>query len=104
MLRRHVRFDVAVWATVDPVTVMVTHCLIDGMPRDAVLEAAVFRNEYGEDDLLKLADLARAPAPGGALLAGAGGDPGRSRRLVELYRPRGFDDELRVALVEEGQA
>ena len=83
-LRRHVDFDVGVWATIDPTTVMTTHCLLDGMPRDAQLESDVFRNEYQEDDVLKAAEMARASVPAGSLLAATGGDRARSPRLSEL--------------------
>ena len=99
-LRRHLDFDVAVLATVDPTTVMWTHCLIDGMPRDEGLEAAVFANEYGQEDVLKLTDL---DAPRG-LVEATGGDPQRSRRFAELYAPRGIDDELRAVLADRRSA
>jgi DNA-binding CsgD family transcriptional regulator len=99
-LRRHLDFDVAVLATVDPTTVMWTHCLIDGMPHDANLEAGVFANEYGQDDVLKLTDLTE---PQG-LVEATNGDPRRSRRFAELYAPRGIDDELRAVLADRRSA
>ena len=100
VLRRHVGFDVAVVATVDPTTAMWTHCLLDGMERDEVLEAAIFDNEYREHDLLKLGDLLHLRSHAGSLLVAAAGDSRASRRLHEIYRPAGFADELRVLLVD----
>lgn len=102
VLRRHVGFDVAVMATVDPTTAMWTHCVLDGMERDEALEAAIFDNEYREPDLLKLGDLMHERSHAGSLLTAAGGDPGASRRLDQLYRPAGFADEARLLLVDHG--
>lgn len=72
------------------------------MERDETLEAAIFENEYGEHDLLKLSDLLRVRSHAGSLLAAASGDPAGSRRLQEIYRPAGFVDEVRVLLVDHG--
>jgi hypothetical protein len=71
VLRSHMPFDMAVWATVDPLTAMWTSCVIDGAPRDEALEADVFANEYGVPDVLKLTDLAHRPGSvrGGTLPA-----------------------------------
>lgn len=102
ILRRHIGFDVAVVATVDPTTAMWTHCLLDGMERDEALEEAIFENEYGEHDLLKLSDLLHVRSHAGSLLVAAAGDTGGSRRLHEIYRPVGFVDELRLLLVDHG--
>ena len=103
-LRRHVGFEVAVLATVDPTTVMWTHCLLDGMDRDEELEAEVFRNEYGVADALKLVDLRSAPRHAGTLGTTAGAAPSCSERLEAIYRPRGITDELRVLLVDGDSA
>lgn len=102
LLRRHVAADVGVWATVDPTTVMVTDCLLDGMPRDPELERGVFANEYGQEDVLKLADLVSRAVGAASLVDATGGDPSRSPRYAELYHPRGFDDEARVVFLDEG--
>ena len=45
VLRSELGFDLAVWATVDPTTVMWTSCVLDGAPRDEDLEIGVFANE-----------------------------------------------------------
>ena len=98
VLRRYVGFDMAVWATVDPLTTMWTSCVIDGAPRDEALEAAVFANEYGVPDVLKITDLAHRPgaARGGTLAGVTGGDPTRSPRFRDVLAPRGVSDELRL--------
>ncbi|MFB9377339.1 LuxR C-terminal-related transcriptional regulator [Kineococcus gynurae] len=98
-LRGRLGYDVAVWATVDPVTTMWTSCLLDGMARDPALEAAVFDNEYRADDVLKLSDLAAAGRSGTAWNA-TRGDVTTSVRHRDLLGPAGFDDELRVVLTD----
>ena len=102
VLRKHVGFDVAVVATVDPTTAMWTHCLLEGMERDEALEQEIFDNEYRERDLLKLGDLLHVRSHAGSLRAAAAAGEEGSRRLQEIYRPAGFADELRVLLVDGG--
>lgn len=97
-LRPRLPYDLAVWATVDPLTTMWTSCVIDGGTRDEVLERQVFENEYGVPDVLKLRDLAHGSAAGRAatLALSTAGDPAASARFREVYAPRGFADELRI--------
>ncbi|MEU2348680.1 helix-turn-helix transcriptional regulator [Modestobacter sp. NPDC049651] len=104
LLRPHVGADLAVWATVDPLTTMWTSCVLDGAPRDEALEAAVFANEYGVPDVLKLADLAAAPrsAQAGSLAGRTAGDPLRSPRFREVLEPRGVSDEFRMVFSDGG--
>lgn len=104
LLRRHLGYELGVVATVDPTTTMWTHCLLDGMDRDERLEAAVFDNEYCVADVLKLTDLRRLPGRVGTLQAVTGGDLSASVRLREIYRPAGFDDELRLLLADGDSA
>ena len=99
-LRRHLGYDVSVWATVDPATMIWTHCMLSGFARDHALEAAVFRNEYGSRDVLKVADLARAESPAGALALVTGGRPESSPRHAEIFAPMGLRDELRLVLLD----
>jgi DNA-binding CsgD family transcriptional regulator len=99
-LRRHVGFDVAVMATVDPTTVMWTHCLLVGMDRDAELEEQVFANEYAGGDVLGLTELLSAPGHGGTLQVASRERGTTSARLEHIYRPIGVTDELRVLLVD----
>jgi DNA-binding CsgD family transcriptional regulator len=100
VLRRHVGFDVAVMATVDPTTVMWTHCLLLGMDRDTELEEHVFANEYAGGDVLGLTELLRVPGHGGTLQAVSRERGTTSERLEQIYRPIGVTDELRVLLVD----
>lgn len=95
VVRSSVGFDLAVWATVDPATVMWTSCVIDGAGRDEDLETAVFRNEYLDTDVLKLTALADG-ALAGTLAGATHGDPRASARGRDILRPMGVDDELRL--------
>lgn len=90
--------DLAVWATVDPATVMTTSCRLRGAARDAALEADVFAHEYAaHSDVLRYADLAAGPLVG-TVRGATGGDPARSARHREALAPRGFTDHLRLVL------
>ncbi|MCD2191191.1 helix-turn-helix transcriptional regulator [Actinomycetospora soli] len=97
-LARDVGHDLAVWATVDPATVMTTSCRLYGAARDPVLEGEVLVSEYREEpDVLRYADLADGPLVG-TVHDATGGDPVRSRRHREVLAPRGFTDHLRLVL------
>ncbi|GIF49310.1 serine/threonine protein kinase [Asanoa ferruginea] len=94
MLRDTVGFDLAIWAVLDPLTMMWASCVVDGGPHDHSLERELFANEYGQDDVLKLVDLVGEQRLG--TLAGlTHGDPSLSARFRTVLRPRGFTDELR---------
>jgi len=93
-----------VLATVDPTTLMWTHCVLDGMQRDEQLEEEVFANEYSGADVLTLVDLHRTPGHAGALRATASASGSTSPRLHELYGQRGLRDELRLLLVDGDSA
>ena len=103
LLRQHVDVDLAVWAVLDPATLMWASCVLDGMPRDADLENGVFANEYGQPDHLKLVDLAGGQTAG-TLSQVTAGDPQASRRFRDLLAPRGFSDELRLVLSDGGSS
>ena len=97
-LARDVGHDLAVWATVDPATVMTTSCRLYGAARDPALEGEVLACEYRDDpDVLRYTDLADGPLVG-TVHATTGGDPARSRRHREVLAPRGFTDHLRLVL------
>jgi DNA-binding CsgD family transcriptional regulator len=104
-LRRFVGFDLAVWATIDPLTAMWTSCVVDGADRDVQLEAEVFANEYGDTDVLKLADLSAAHPTQrvGILSVATEGELETSPRFREVFAPRGFTDELRL-IFHDGSA
>jgi hypothetical protein len=100
LLRGAVGFDLAIWAVLDPVTLMWASCVIDGGPHDERFEHELFANEYGQDDVLKLVDLTGDHRIG--TIAGAtGGDPLASRRFRNILQPRGFTDELRQTFYDE---
>ncbi|MEV0713457.1 serine/threonine-protein kinase [Asanoa sp. NPDC050611] len=94
MLRGTVGFDLAIWAVLDPATLMWAACVVDGGPHDHSLERELFANEYGQDDVLRLVDLAGDQRIG-TLDDATRGDPELSPRFRSVLRPRGFTDELR---------
>ena len=96
-LRRVVPADLAVWAVLDPATLMWSHCVLDGAARDVDLENAVFDNEYRVDDVLKVTDVA-AGGRAASLVTVTGGNPAASARYREVFAPRGITDELRLPL------
>jgi hypothetical protein len=97
LLRGVVGFDLAIWSVLDPVTLMWASCVVDGGPDDERLERELFANEYGQDDVLKLVELADGPRVG-MLSASTQGDPRTSTRFRNVLDPRGFTDELRLTL------
>ncbi|MGN9812298.1 protein kinase domain-containing protein [Micromonospora sp. BQ11] len=100
LLRGAVGFDLAIWAVLDPMTLMWASCVIDGDLHDAGFEHELFANEYGQDDVLKLVDLADGPFAGG-LVTATHGDPYVSRRFRTILDPRGFTDELRLTFTDD---
>ncbi len=96
MLRESVGFDLAIWAVLDPVTLMWAACVVDGGPHDESFERELFANEYGQDDVLRLVDLCGDQRIG-TLDAATRGDPSLSPRFRSILGPRGFSDELRAS-------
>ncbi|GAA1863064.1 serine/threonine-protein kinase [Asanoa iriomotensis] len=94
MLRETIGFDLAIWAVLDPATLMWAACVVDGGPHDHSLERELFANEYGQDDVLRLVDLTGDQRIG-TLHGATHGDPELSPRFRSILRPRGFTDELR---------
>lgn len=102
-LRRAVPFDGCCWLTLDPATFLPTsHVAHGSLPAKDVPRLA--RNEVVEEDVNKLADLARSRIHAGILSEATGGEPERSRRFRELLRPNGFEAEMRGAFVDGGSA
>jgi DNA-binding CsgD family transcriptional regulator len=99
-VRRAIPFDAACWETTDPATVLPTSGMSVNLPEDAV--PAYFENEYGHPDVNKFHDLAQQEPPVARLSDATGGDLSRSRRYRELYVPRGFEHEMRAALIDGG--
>jgi DNA-binding NarL/FixJ family response regulator len=94
--------DAACWGLVDqrtlwPITNSSTFPGRDHMP-------AVWNHEIAVPDPLKLADLARAPRPVGALCAATGGEPERAARYRAILAKLAISDELRAMLTAQGTA
>ncbi|HEV2889015.1 MAG TPA: helix-turn-helix transcriptional regulator [Frankiaceae bacterium] len=83
-------------ASADPVTWLLT----GGSNADVSPEATrrFLAHEYGVPDLVKFTDVAAAKVPMRSLFDAAGKDPSASSRWREIIEPRGWGDELRVAL------
>lgn len=90
-------FDAYCVNTVDPHTLAVTSSIGDGL--DAGDASQLFAIEHARTDLNILADLARARVN----VATIGPHPERSERMRAIFLPRGYVDELRAALVEQGR-
>ena len=95
-LREVMAVDAAFFATVDPATLLFTSALIE-----EPLAADTHRfleNELGGEDVNRFASLGTAPEWVGTLDRATHGDRRASSRYLEILRPAGFGDELRVAL------
>lgn len=103
-IQKHVGHDIACVATLDPVTTMWTDCAIVGAVRDHDFEAELFDAEYRQDDVAKMADVARRARPVAVLSAETGGDLARSARFRAAFGPAGWSDELRLVLLDAGVA
>jgi DNA-binding CsgD family transcriptional regulator len=99
-LTRAVPADGFCLATADPITVVMTRHVTSGVPRGEAWR--LYRNEYGQADYAKHADLARGNRPVRILERETGGQPERSARYRELIRPMGMEHELRAAAIEGG--
>ena len=96
-----VRYDGAVWATVDPATMLITGALVEDLPRDSA--AAFYENEYLHDDVNKFTRLARGQRPVATAGEATDGDLSRSRLHREVGSAFGFmGDALRAAFVVDG--
>lgn len=83
------------WFTLDPLSLLVTsHYQTEILE----LPAAWLAHEYFEDDVRKLADVARSKQGVSTLHDVTGGDPSRSPGWNLFVRPYGGDQELLVAL------
>src|SRR5690348_16643351 len=85
-LRRVVPAEAYGFATVDPATMLLTGSVRENIP-DATV-ALLAANEYGQDDYIKFADLARGAVPVGRLSAATTrGELTRSRRYRDIFIP-----------------
>lgn len=99
VLRKEVPFDGCCWLTLDPATLLPTsHLALNSVRPEDVPELA--RNEYAEEDVNKLAQLARTKPPAAVLSQATSGEPHLSPRYCRILKPNGFHGELRAALVD----
>ena len=101
LLREAVPFDASCWLTIDPASLLVTGGLFDYPPE---MMPALARNEFGGDDVNKLAVLARLSAPVGILSQATAHHPESSARYRDLLRPNGLESELRAVFRAESSA
>ncbi|MEX2599768.1 MAG: LuxR C-terminal-related transcriptional regulator [Dehalococcoidia bacterium] len=101
VLRDVISFDVGVFSTVDPATILWTGCVLCGTGRDADREAFMFENEYRQDDLHKVSELVRGPERARRLSAVPLSVREQSPRY-QAIRGLGAGDELRCVLMDGG--
>jgi DNA-binding CsgD family transcriptional regulator len=99
-LRTVVPFEAVCFPTADPATLMITGNVGEGLPPEA--SRGFFRVEYGADDFNKFSRLARSRNRVRTLSEATEGDFERSARWREVFGPLGLDDDLRAALIAEG--
>ena len=88
------------WFTLDPTSLLITSHFNEDVD---VLDPAVFHNEYVDDDINKIADLATSAVPVSTLFEATSGVPERSLRYRHLLTPFGIDQELVGALRVDNQ-
>lgn len=99
VLGRAVPFDVGVFSTVDPATLLWTSCVLHGADRDPGRDAFAFDNEYRRDDLHKVADLVRGPRRA-ARMSAVREDVRAASPRYRAMLDQGVHDELSCALVD----
>jgi DNA-binding CsgD family transcriptional regulator len=101
-LRQALPFSAACLATLDPATELVTATVKWGDVDDEHdLEWSYY--EYEVDDVYDFRVVSRRPGAVAALGTETGGDPARSRRWSEMFRPLwDYSDEMRAGLVVDG--
>lgn len=95
-IERAVAVDGWCFATADPETLVMTTHATSGVQRE--LGAVLYRNEYGERDVGKHAELAYGPSAVSVMSQATKGDIERSARYRGLLEPMGVRDELRAAV------
>jgi DNA-binding CsgD family transcriptional regulator len=83
------------WFTFDPASLLVTSHYQPEMPE---IPPEWLAHEYFEDDVHKLADIARSERGYSTVHEATGGDPSRSKGWTLYVQPYGGDQELLVAL------
>jgi DNA-binding CsgD family transcriptional regulator len=95
-LGRVVPFDTSCWLSLDPATLLPTSHFTRQVTSDHLMDLVA--NEFGEDDVNKFSELARAERPVGTLREATGDHPERSPRFLNVLAPNGYGhgDELRA--------
>jgi DNA-binding CsgD family transcriptional regulator len=84
------------WFTLDPASLLATSHYDHGVIPE--LPGAWLANEYGEEDVHKLSDVARSGSGLSTVHEATGGDPSVSPRWRRFIAPYGSDQEIHVAL------
>lgn len=100
-LGRVIAYDAYCFATMDPLTLLLTDEVSEGVPPGGGSVAT--HNEYLVDDVDKFADLARAQRLVGILGRSTGGEPDRSHRFRTVLPMIEAKDELRVVFLADRQ-
>jgi DNA-binding CsgD family transcriptional regulator len=107
-LHRLLPFDAAVWFAADPATMLpaapsraenMEH-RVRRLTREQCLE--FWEREFLEEDVNLYRDLSEAKIPAAGLRLATGDRPDRSGRFRELFRQKGFSDELRLVMRVDG--
>ncbi len=101
-LRSLITIDAALFATVDPETLLFTGASSEE-PLGIAAAALFLEHEYGRDDVNKFTSLANGADPASSLDMATRGDRVDSARFREVMAPLGLGDELRVALRSRGR-
>ncbi len=83
------------WFTLDPVSLLVTSHYDPAIPE---ISGDFLAHEYGQDDAVKMADVARSGRGVTTIHEATGGDPSRSPGWRAYVQPYGGDQQLMVAL------
>jgi DNA-binding CsgD family transcriptional regulator len=100
LVRRAVPADAVWWATSDPATLLFTATYQEEIP--AGTKPYFLHNEFVADDVNKWTDIARHKDGVRTLLEATRGVMSRSARYSEIFRPLGFEDEMRVVFRVHG--
>ena len=88
------------FSTADPQSLVMTSHATSGIDRSG--SPLLYLNEYGERDVAKHDELARASWPVRVLSEATRGERERSPRYRSVLRPMGIEHELRAAVREKG--
>ena len=100
LLKRAVPWDAVWWATSDPATLLFTGSYQEEIPERT--KPYFLLNEFVADDVNKWTAVAHDPKGVRTLHEATGGVMSRSARYAEIFRPLGFEDELRAVFRVHG--